>query len=91
MRRVHRPQRLWHSVKGDVGADAAFESTHVQEVAHATDGEREHGVFHVGSRPFEDRVGLKECRLDLDGFETAVESVEVRTMRSLNNTALREP
>src|SRR5258705_7415280 len=84
MRRVHRLQRRWYAVETDVGADTAFESADVEQVSHATDGQRQHRILDVGGRPIEDRVGLKEGRLDLNRLEAAIERIPVGVARSLD-------
>src|SRR5437867_2339470 len=84
MRRVDRSQRIRYTVEADVRANAAFESTPMDEVADAADREGQHGIFGFGRGAVDDAIGLKEGSLDLHRFKTSVQRTRVDMARAFD-------
>src|SRR6266446_3402501 len=81
---VHWLQCARHTGEADVCADAAFESSPRQDVAHATDGEREDRILDVGRWTLQNRIRLEQRRLHLKRLETTVNRVHVDMPRPLD-------
>src|SRR5439155_15893764 len=81
---VHRLQGIRDAVERHVCTKTALEGMPRNDVAYATGGEREYGIFHVRRWALEERVCLEQCRLDLHDLEPAVERVHVEMARSLD-------
>src|SRR6266849_1488525 len=84
MRGIHWLQCPRYTIKADVRADPAFESTPCEDVAYSTDSEREDRIREVGRWPVDDGIRLEQRRLHIERFETAIDRVHVDMTRPLD-------
>ena len=84
MRGVHRLQGARDTVEGHVGADPAFESAPREDVAHATDRQREDRILDIGRWTLRDPVCLEQRGLDLQRFENPAEIRALPTAADLD-------